>query len=298
MLALLYPILVICMCVTAGGGRHTWENTYADYQRFYWYLATCKMVFYVGVGMIKLSITLFVRRLAEGASKKWRITADVFFATLVAFILMSLLWNLLLCSPTRSMWDKWWAGTLATSPTCGNVVINSRVLGVMHSVQGILLLGAPMVILWRVRINLAKKIRLFVIWAAGAITVIFGLLQFSPTQASTDIFWVFTNTVRWTTLDLAMGTLTANLPILDTAIMGAWNTMRTHSGKSRSDHGELSAYAWRHGETTKATTRVTANRDRTDDSDSIENIIPKDSIKMNNILRTDEIHIGHSSARY
>ncbi|KAH8662472.1 hypothetical protein BX600DRAFT_551231 [Xylariales sp. PMI_506] len=293
-LSAMYPILVIVMTVTAGGGLHTWEVTYADYQRFYYYLSVCKILFYVSVGMIKVSITLFVRRLANGASRTWQILADIFLATLVIYILAALFWCVFLCSPQRSIWDKWYAGTLAEAPRCADINLNSRVLSIIHSIQGVILLLAPIVILWRVRINLAKKIRLFVIWAAGAVTVTFGLLQLISTGASTDIFWIFTKVLRWTTLDLAMGILTACLPVLDSAIMGAWDSVKSATGRSGYEH-HPDAYTWGNS---RVNTRVTTRTDPPlDDSESVENMIRKDDGLMMSILRTDEVHVGHENKK-
>lgn len=73
------------MVFEAGAGRHTYENTYAEWQRLFYYLSMCKIIFYVAVGLIKVSITLFLRRLTDRASKVWRICADVFLVTLVAY---------------------------------------------------------------------------------------------------------------------------------------------------------------------------------------------------------------------
>ncbi|KAK2753193.1 integral membrane protein [Colletotrichum kahawae] len=74
-LALVYPILQILVVVDAGGGLHTWENTYDDYQFYSYYLTICKIIYYPTVGIIKISITLFIRRLVDTAFKTWRILA-------------------------------------------------------------------------------------------------------------------------------------------------------------------------------------------------------------------------------
>jgi hypothetical protein len=179
------------MCATAGGGPHTWGNTYADYQRFYYYLSVCKVIFYVAVGMIKLSITLFVRRLTNSTSRTWQMLADGFLVTVVCSKVTALVWNLCLCSRSRATWDEWYAGTLINEPRCNNINLNSRVLGIIHSTQGMALLLAPVVILWRVQISLAKKVRLFIFWATSALSVLFGLLQLILTSDSTGHFLDF-----------------------------------------------------------------------------------------------------------
>lgn len=85
-LAVVYPCIQIATVVNNGAGRHTWENTYADYNQYAFNLGICQVIFYVTVGLIKISITLFVRRLADRASRAWRIFTDAFLGTLVIYI--------------------------------------------------------------------------------------------------------------------------------------------------------------------------------------------------------------------
>jgi hypothetical protein len=72
----------------------------------------CKYIFYPAVGLTKISIALFVRRIADRASKPWRILADIFIGTVVAFIIASVFWNLFYATHhdlpgTRSTRDHW-----------------------------------------------------------------------------------------------------------------------------------------------------------------------------------------------
>jgi uncharacterized membrane protein YhaH (DUF805 family) len=78
------------MLAQTGAGRHTYESTYEEYNLYMYYLTVCKIIFYVAVGLIKVSITLFVRRLADRASKAWKLFADIFLVTVVAYILLAI----------------------------------------------------------------------------------------------------------------------------------------------------------------------------------------------------------------
>lgn len=78
------------MLFQTGAGRHTYESTYDEYNLYMYYLSACKIIFYVAVGLIKVSITLFVRRLADRASKRWKIFSDIFLATVVIYILIAI----------------------------------------------------------------------------------------------------------------------------------------------------------------------------------------------------------------
>ncbi|KAL0941412.1 uncharacterized protein CTRU02_204175 [Colletotrichum truncatum] len=269
-LAVVYPILQILVVVDAGGGLHTWENTYDDYQFYSYYLTICRLLYYPTVGIIKISITLFIRRLVDTAYKTWKIIADIFFASLIAYVLLAVFWGIFICSPPRVVWDREYAGSLQEPATCGNQLLQAKVLSIIHVVQSILLLATPIIILWNVRIDWGKKTRLFIIWAAGGLTVSGGLLQQTQKFTSTDIFWDYTVILRWTVLDISMGFVTASLPVLDAAIMGSWHTAKSSLGFSNPD---------RHGNsrnTTNAEQTISSKSQKLHTSSS-ENIIGKDN---------------------
>lgn len=146
-----------------------------------------------------------------------------------------------------------------------------------------------------VKINTAKKARLFFIWLLGGTTILGGLLQQTMVTITNDSCWQFTSAMRWTVLDLTFGTLTASLPVLDAAIMGTWTSIKTKIGTSGS-HSRSRTQGWTDLEhdTRNTTTirRVTAG-----DSDSIENIISgnKGGVVEMGISRTDEVELTYDS---
>lgn len=295
----MYPILQIVMVVQAGGGRHTFDNTYEDYQTLAYYLAVCKYLFYPTVGLIKISIALFVRRIADRASKLWRLLADIFIATVVAFIISSVFWNVFICNPPRSAWDKEYAGSLETPPVCLDMALNSLVLGTIHTVQGFLLLTAPIIILWKVKMDTGKKIRLFVVWAAGAVTVMGGLLQQVTKVITDDTFWQYSGVLVWTSLDISMGILTACLPVLDGAIIGSWRAAKTKlssSGRHASGSHVLSSGTNNHLTRGTQTKNVARTQSKKEYSESIEDIIQKEDGTELAILRTDEVRLDYETA--
>ncbi|TLD13737.1 uncharacterized protein PgNI_02770 [Pyricularia grisea] len=244
-LAVTYPMLQIYMVVQHGAGRHSWENTYEDYARFRWMLQACTVLFFVTVALIKISIALFVRRLAVCVSKGWRILVDIFIALLIIYMVVAVLWNVLVCNPTRALWHVEYAGSLRTPAKCGNVSLMAKVLTYVHVFQGVTLLITPVVILWKIPMDLAKKIRLFVIWWSGAVTVTGGLLQqLSPSRPNGDVFYEYTTSLAWTTLDLTMGIVTASLPTLDMAISIGWKSIRSRMSSSEESSLKTKQISW------------------------------------------------------
>ncbi|KAI1068730.1 hypothetical protein NW752_008124 [Fusarium irregulare] len=290
-LATVYPILVIAMLFQTGAGRHTYESSYEQYNLYMYYLTVCKIIFYVAVGLIKVSITLFVRRLADRASKKWRLFADFFLGTVIIYILLAIFWMLFSCQPLGSMWNKKYAGSLEEAPVCVDSIFQNKFLSSMHVAQNIVLLFAPIVILWYVKINKSKKARLFFIWLVGGTTVLGGLLQQTMITITNDSCWQFTSAMRWTVMDLTFGTLAASLPVLDAAIMGTWSSLKTKIGASGS-HSRSRTQGWTDLEhDTRNTTTV--RRASVEDSESIENIMGKDKGMEMGILRTDEVQLTY-----
>ncbi|GKU06793.1 unnamed protein product [Fusarium langsethiae] len=293
-LAVVYPIICILMLFKTGAGRHTYESTYQEYNLYMYYLTVCKIIFYVAVGLIKVSITLFVRRLADRASRRWKLFADMFLGTVIIYIFLAIFWTVFSCRPLGTMWDKRYAGSLEEAPVCVNSAFQNRFLSCMHVAQSIILLFAPIIMLWYVKINTAKKARLFFIWLVGGTTVLGGLLQQTMITITNDSCWQYTSAMRWTVMDLTFGTLAASLPVLDAAIMGTWSSIKTKIGTSRS-HSRSRTLGWTdlENDTRNVTTIRTGRRGSESDSESMENIRGQDKGMEMGILRTDEVELTY-----
>lgn len=292
----MYPILQTVAVIAGGGGRHTYENTYENYQVFAYHLAAAKHVFYVAVGLIKISIALFVRRLADRTSRVWRVLADVFIASVVAYIVAAIFWTVYQCDPPRVGWDMHYGGTRSQRFRCGDSVLSTKVLSTVHVVQGGLLLLAPIVILWKVKMDLAKKLRLFFIWVAGGVTVTGGLLQHVVTVVVTDdLMYEYSGILVWASIELCLGILTASLPVLDAAIMGSWRVARSKlssAGGRSQGLTEGSGVQLTRDSQTKSVIRSTPKKGY---SESVENIVAKDGGMEMTIIRTDEVRLDYES---
>ncbi|KAM0280826.1 hypothetical protein ACHAQH_003856 [Verticillium albo-atrum] len=271
-LATVYPCFQIWMVVAAGGGRHSWENNYEHWEKFVFGLSTCRLLFFVTVGLIKISITLFVRRLADRVSRFWRVAADMFLVSLVLYVLAALFWNSLFCMPPRAWFSRQYAGSLSKPPKCSDDITNARVFSIIHTVQSFLLLGAPIIIIWHVKIDSNKKRRLFTIWVFGAVTVLGGVLQQIAFVITNDLFWQYTSILRWTTLDLAMGCITASLPVLDAYIMGTWHSATSALGGSSGGRVESRYHMGSRATNGRMPTLASQGQVRSD-SDSTQNMV-------------------------
>ncbi|KAF6829616.1 integral membrane protein [Colletotrichum plurivorum] len=319
LLALVYPVTQITSIAVGAAALHQWEVTYEQYNFGMVVAMTCKTTFYVAVGMIKLSIALFIRRMADRLNRWLQLACDVFMASLVGFMLLAIFYNVFACDPPAIQWDLALRGRLDPVPKCIDLGVQSKVLSGIHVAQGIALLLTPIAILWKVRMQRAKKIRLFVIWTIGGLTVMGGLLrQIRPTMTN-DFTWDYVEVLVWTCLDLSFGILTACLPVLDGLFEKCWrrakssvaNTYGTGQSRDPTDDGAVWQYSKtsdldgsrqsRRHVTKTSVSIITQRRDR---SESSESIVKRDHLHVNgsgggmemNILRTQEVEVHVTTA--
>lgn len=265
----------------------------------------CKTTFYVAVGLIKLSIALFTRRMAYRLSKWWTILCDVFIASLVVYMLLAIFYNVFACNPPAIQWDLELRGRHEPMPTCIDIIIQSQILSGIHVAQGLTLLSTPIVILWRVQISPAKKIRLFMIWTVGGVTVLGGLLrQIRPTMTN-DFTWDYVEVLVWTCLDLSLGIITASLPVLDGLFEKYWRQAASSLSNAygNSSHGATSNSTGQYGrpQTDKSrkqtsTVSTTQINGRSESRESIFGHNDEDVPYEMNIIRTQEVELHFTNS--
>ncbi|KAI1862947.1 hypothetical protein JX265_008993 [Neoarthrinium moseri] len=293
-----YTVCQIIMA-TRGGGNHIWDATYEDYNVFNYYGVIDKPIFYVTVGLVKVSLTLFIRRLADRSSIFWRWFCDFFLFSLFVYIGAAIFWEIFTCNPAQSQWDKLYSGQLETAATCLPTAIQSKILNITHVVQGTILLLSPMVILWTVRMDRGKKRRLFIMWGVGLVAVVCGLLRQLRADFTTDIMWDYTELLIWTALDVCVGIITISLPVMDAWLAGAWRGAMTKLGKTYGHGSRGGAAGQKYGHNTTVKSSVAVQTPRRDYSDSIEEIIQKsheNDTELASIVRTDEYNVFYSEA--
>ncbi|EFQ27269.1 hypothetical protein CGRA01v4_04327 [Colletotrichum graminicola] len=222
LLALVFPITQIYTVAIGATAKHVWEVTYEQYSTGIVAAMVCRTAFYVAVGMIKLSMTIFIQRLAERLSIWWRISCYIFIASLVGYIGLAIFAIVFSCNPPAAQWDLALLGRIEPVPTCMDLEAQTQVLISIHVAQGLVLLFTPIVILWKVRVPTAKKARLFTIWIIGGLGVLGGLIQQTRPTVTNDLTWDYVEVLVWACLDLSLGTMAASLPVLDGLLEKYW----------------------------------------------------------------------------
>ncbi|KAJ4392198.1 hypothetical protein N0V93_005823 [Gnomoniopsis smithogilvyi] len=237
--ALLYSIVHILIIVQGGGGYHIWEVTYEQYNSFVYWANVATMLYYVAVSLIKVSITLFLRRIAHQAFLPWRIACDIFLASLALYVVYVMLSTSIYCKPVQAGWSLELSGQLEQPAKCIDEYRNAEALSIVHLIQGTILLCSPLIMLWKVRMSRSKKIRLYSFWIVGGLAVLGALLDFLLQNVSSDYTWSYTSIITWAAIDICFGMLTASLPVLDAFIEDVWRSTRRKISTGRHSRGDV-----------------------------------------------------------
>ena len=199
-LAITWPVLQILAVVYGGAGKHIWDVTYEEYGYFKRYTNWSKIFFFVAVGVVKVSICLFNRRLTSMTSNKWLLFNNVFLVLLVIYILVSLFWNIFLCSPVWGGWDAIRLGRENVVAKCFPVGTMGTIMSTIHVIMDFGLLAVPLIVLWKVKMGWRTRGRLYIVFAVGGVSMIGSILrQIEQTKLSSDVLckFIFFNFEIW-----------------------------------------------------------------------------------------------------
>ncbi|KAB8291620.1 hypothetical protein EYC80_006420 [Monilinia laxa] len=229
-LAITWPVLQILAVVYGGAGKHIWDLTYEEYGYFKRYTNLSKIFFFVAVGVVKVSICLFNRRLTAMTSRKWLLFNNIFLFLLVVYILVSLFWNIFSCSPAWGGWDPIRLGKENRRAVCFPVGTSGSILSTIHVVMDFGLLAVPLIVLWKVKMGWKTRGRLYVVFAVGGGSVIGSIFrQVEQAKLKSDVTWSFKALEDWTLVDLTLGVIAASLPVLSAIIPAKWKSLHTSS---------------------------------------------------------------------
>lgn len=140
-----------------------------------------------------MSIIAFNMRLTGLTSKRWMIVHWTFFALMVSFAILVPALSIGWMSPPRARWDLVYAGKMDTSPRQNlNPVVMSYFFISIHVASDVLLLSFFAIVLWKLKMSWAVKIRLLMVFAVGAISFIAAIQwQLAMKQVNTDTLCEF-----------------------------------------------------------------------------------------------------------
>ena len=127
------------------------------------------MLFYITVGLIKISIALFNRRLTGLTSRKWMIFHNTMLGLIVSFIVTAIFLELLKCRPLMKSWDL---KAYGKTQKCIGVAQFGLALNIIHCLLDFALLSVPVIVFCKMKMNMSKRIRLIALFSIGCVSVI------------------------------------------------------------------------------------------------------------------------------
>ncbi len=187
----------------------------------------------MAVGLIKISIICFNRRLTGLTSRRWMIAHYVFLALVVSFMITALFLELFQCTGPVDL--KFSPLALGRHPTNNKCLNGNKVgygLAIIHSTFDFALLTVPLVVLYQMRMSTGKKIRLGFLFSIGSLSCIGSLMrQIVQTRIyhDFDFSWTFQEELAWIVVDIFFGVVAASLPVLNAALPKRWRSSSNHT---------------------------------------------------------------------
>lgn len=135
-----------------------------------------QVVFFVSIGIVKMSITAFNMRLTGLSSPKWMIAHWSFFAIIVCYTVIALALTVLPCDPIWSSFDIARSGKLDKAPTCMSVRQIGTILRSINITLDYCLLLVPIIVLSTVQMDGYRKAKLFALFCVGGLACIGSVL--------------------------------------------------------------------------------------------------------------------------
>lgn len=120
--------------------------------------------------MIKISITLFNRRLTSLTSRRWMMAHYTFLFLLVCYIVITLFLEIFKCRPAASHYSLMRIGQVENSVKCLPFYVLGIGLSSVHVAFDFALLSVPLIILYKIKMDLSKKIRLAFLFSVGSVS--------------------------------------------------------------------------------------------------------------------------------
>ena len=95
----------LCSHIRGRRKTHIRRDIKKEYGRFKTFANIDKLIFFLAVGFIKVSICFFNQRLTSLTSQAWRIFNNIFLFLLFVYINLALFWNIFQCNPPYAGWD-------------------------------------------------------------------------------------------------------------------------------------------------------------------------------------------------
>lgn len=187
----------------------------------------------MGVGLIKISIIFFNRRLTGLTSRRWMFAHYGFLILVVIFMIFALFMEIFQCTgPPELKFSLIAKGRYPNTSKCldGNKLGYS--LAIVHSTFDFALLTVPLIVLYQMQMSTKKKIKLGFLFSIGALSCIGSVMRQvvqNRSEKNIDFTWIFRDELAWIIVDIFFGIVAASLPVLNAALPKSWRASSNHT---------------------------------------------------------------------
>ncbi|RWA07091.1 hypothetical protein EKO27_g8012 [Xylaria grammica] len=240
MLAGLANFSVSCSFVFAGVisglGRHNKSLSQHDEIEALKYQALATASYVSNMWIIKLSIGLFLFRLAVQKRYKWILGVSIIIVGIWSLALF--FWNIFQCSPVPAQWDY----TILTSDPTSHCVSADEVVSAAYALSALTILSdwlyalLPIPMIWQVKMSAQAKWSVIAVLSLGVFASIATLIRLKFLADLTDvddILFAGTDAMIWTLVEPGIAISAASLATIR-PLLRRWRISGfTHSERSR-----------------------------------------------------------------
>ncbi|KAL9594894.1 MAG: hypothetical protein Q9219_006771 [cf. Caloplaca sp. 3 TL-2023] len=213
-----------------GCGKHLLVLDMRDIVAFSKAFFATTVIFPVGCVALKFSILFFYHRIF--ATRKFTLWCVAIAVVTTAWFIAFIVSQFLTCRPLPCYWDK-------TIPNCkciNAVHVGFYITSPPDILTNIAILILPIPWLWGLHLQTKKKVALTCIFVLGSFSVLGSILRipFLADLNFNDISYTVVNSGLWLNVELAIGILSASLPLMRPLVSGAFpSEIRSRFSRSR-----------------------------------------------------------------
>ncbi|KAI9741126.1 MAG: hypothetical protein M1834_002839 [Cirrosporium novae-zelandiae] len=248
MIALLMVYATTALSITGGyfgAGKHVWVVSTPNLVTIVKILFAYTWIYGCSVSFTKLSILFFYRRIFGTQSRPFNICIYVCGFLAGSYPLM--IWGTMLgaCRPLHYYWDQYQDLTL--EGTCIDVNKFFLIAGIMNMATDVIILIVPIPKIYHLQISKGKRLSISGIMLLGGFVCVASVVRISylvTLQTAIDVTWIMGPVFIWSSVEPAIGILSACLPLMRPLIRFFIHDFLGSSNKRSNTGGLESTQGW------------------------------------------------------
>lgn len=216
------------IAVHYGFGRHQLMLSLDYISKFLLNDWTIQILFASAISITRLSLLVFYHRIFP--VKRFRIVASITGCIMICWWISFIFAIIFSCYPVTSYWDKAIVGHCVNEHTLSWGITGTELA------TNIIMLVLPIPWLWKLRLDLSKKLALIGIFALGTFVCISCIVRFPllATLVQTDASWTIVPAGIWIVVECNIGIASVCLPLMRPLVSFKFSTLSSYFSHSKS----------------------------------------------------------------